>query len=326
MSKKKILLIAVGVVIAALAVSFLYLYEAGKKSLRGSAEEAENEEYLLIKKDGKKYRYNEDWIHILCLGVDKEVDMSERDEETNSIGQSDAIFLVSINPEENEIQIIAIPRDTMVPLEMYDSEGDYLGEKQGQLCLQYAYADGAQTSCELTEKTVSQLLGNLPIRAYAAINMSAIPIINDAVGGVDVAMDEDYTIFNPEFEKGATVHLEGEEVLDYLHKRDITVDGSAYTRISRQKQYMLAFMEQAKQALKEDPTIIADVYGELDKKMITSMDLDQIVYLVTEGASCSLSEENLHVLEGTITRGEDFEEYYLDEEKVQDLLIELFYE
>lgn len=87
--------------------------------------------------------------HILCMGVDKSVPMSERDPLTGSIGQADVVYLISVDTRTAEISLLAIPRDTMVEIEKYDSNLNYLGREMGQICIQYAYADGMTKSCEL---------------------------------------------------------------------------------------------------------------------------------------------------------------------------------
>ena len=78
------------------------------------------------------------------------------------------------------------------------------------------------------------------------MNLSCIGTVNDAVGGVTVEMDDDYTLYNAKFKKGATVHLQGEEAQEFVQGRDITVSGSAYSRIGRQKRYLKAFISQVK--------------------------------------------------------------------------------
>lgn len=51
-----------------------------------------------------------------------------------------------------------------------------------QIAIQHGYGDGKELSCELTRDAVSSLLYELPIHGYAAVNMAAIPELNDALG------------------------------------------------------------------------------------------------------------------------------------------------
>ena len=43
-------------------------------------------------------------------------------------------------------------------------------------------------------------------------------------------------------------------------------------------------------------------------------------------ASGNFDEENMQILQGNIQMGEQYEEYYLDDEAVQQTIIDLFYE
>ena len=177
------------------------------------------------------------YTNILCLGVDKEEQMSEVSAETGSIGQSDAIFLVSLDKIENRLRVISIPRDTMVTLEMYDVVGEYVGQCEGQLTLQYAYGDGEELSCRLMKKQVERMLG-IEIDGCVAVNFKALKGVTDLLGGVPVYMDEDYTYIRPEFAQGETVNLSADLAHDFCRARIITEDGSAYRRIHRLQVFM----------------------------------------------------------------------------------------
>ena len=93
-----------------------------------------------------------------------------------------------------------------------------------------------EKSCEYQVKAVSNMFYQLPIHGYAAINMSAIPIINDQVGGVDVTVLEDLTKWDPKLKEGAKVHLEGQSAYHYVKCRDVNVFGSNDKRLERQRQ------------------------------------------------------------------------------------------
>ena len=139
-------------------------------------------------------------------------------------------------------------------------------------------------------------------------------------------MDDDYTLYNPKFEKGATVHLQGEEAQEYVQGRDIRVSGSALTRIVRQKQYLTAFIEQMKKALKKNPVLTVTLMKELSDNMITDISADEVVYLTTEVLNCNFDEKNMQNLKGEIQMGNEYEEYYLDETALQQTILDYFYE
>lgn len=324
--KSRVIRIALGIMIVlfTLGAVALFVRQSGKKNLE---KENINKIEKQVEYQGKTYQYRENLVNILCIGVDKEEVMSERDDDGGSLGQSDAILLVSLDFENNKIRVLAVPRDTMVSILMYDINGNNVGSFEGQITLQYAYADGQELSCAAVKDRVSSLFnGEVPIHAYAAFNLSCIGAMNDAVGGVTVTMDEDYTLMNPAFEKGAVIHLQGEEAQQYVQGRDITVAGSAYTRIGRQKQYLKAFVEQAKIALRKDITLPVTLIQEFSDNMLMDITADEAIYLATKLLDCSFSEEDMKILPGEIRMGEVYEEYYLDETALQEEILELFYE
>lgn len=274
----------------------------------------------------EEYTYKDNLINILCIGVDKEEEMALRNDKDNSVGQSDALFLLSLDLEKDEVRLITIPRDTMVELEMYNSEGYYMGSRPGQITLQYAYADGLYNSAYLTMYQVSRLLNDIPINAYAAINVYSLYSLNDVVGGVDMTMDEDYTMFHPDLKKGETVHLTGKTLECYLRGRDIRERKSAYKRNHRLKQYMLVYFEQAKKAIKKDMGIPFRCLEILKDNMITNVTEDEIIYLLSQVVDCSFSEENIYTIPGEQILGEQYEEFYVDEAALEEFIVDLFYE
>ena len=333
----KIIFFIIALISVLLILFFLIRYK-GEKSLQKSLSEEKTEDVKennveweefqnTLEYNGKTYQYRKNIINILCIGVDKEEVMSERDDDGGSVGQSDAVLLVSLDLDKSDIRIFAIPRDTMVNIVACDENGNEMGAFKGQLALQYAYADGQEKSCKLVAQQVLDIFKNqIQLNGYVAMNLSCISAVNDAVGGVTVWMDDDYTLYNPKFEKGATVHLQGEEAQEYVQGRDIRVSGSALTRIVRQKQYLTAFIEQMKKALKKNPVLTVTLMKELSDNMITDISADEVVYLTTEVLNCNFNEKNMQSLKGEIQMENEYEEYYLDETALQQTILDYFYE
>lgn len=325
--RKKIgigLLTAVFVLILSPFLLFFGICQRGKTGLKVN----QDEEAQVVIWNGKEYRYREGIVNILCLGIDRATDLTEYDVSGNRIqnGQSDAILLVSIDTENGQIRVLAVPRDTMVILSLYSAEGLFKGNIDGQITLQYAYGDGVEQSCELVRQRTEELLFDIPIQRYAAINMRAIATINDAVGGVELTISEDYTDIDPDFKEGATIRLEGDQALDFIRCRETSVAGSALTRLNRQKQYMSAFAAQAKDAVRSDITMPIHLLKALEADMLTDISADEMLYLLTEALELSFSDEDIYILPGDIVDGKIYEEYAPDEEEIRQLVLELFYE
>lgn len=143
--------------------------------------------------NGKAYDFNEDILTFLIMGIDQRSETVQEYTEGFDGGSADAVFLLILNPHTRKMQILAIDRNTMTDVDVYDYYGTYTETVTAQICVQHGFGDGTTGSAAYMEKAVSNLLFGLPINGYCAVNMSSIARINDAVGGVDVVVLEDLT-------------------------------------------------------------------------------------------------------------------------------------
>lgn len=278
-----------------------------------------------VKHNGKIYAYNRDILTFLIMGIDKNSDVKEVAEGTNG-GQADALFLAVMNPHDESIRVIGINRNTMTDIDFYNEEGAYFNTVKAQIAVQHGFGNGVEKSCEYQRKAVQKLFYNLPIHGYAAINMSAIPTINDAVGGVDVTVLEDLTWADAALKEGEEVHLVGRSAYLYVQKRDISQFTSADRRLERQKQYLNAFIRKAIQAARKDISVVLNLYEAVSGQMVTDITLDEIAYLTPIAAGYQFDSQNFYMLKGETIMGEKFEEFYVDENALYELILEIFYE
>ena len=279
--------------------------------------------------NGKRYKFREDVVNILCLGIDKNEPIAHIERKRGNIGMSDAILLVSIDLKEDEVKIFAIPRDSMADIQTTSSDGQLQDKQRMQLCYQYAYGVSMEQSNELTVDAVSHLLYDTPIQRCCAINFEALPVLNDAIGGVDVVIEEDLEEFVPEFIYGEEIHLEGKLALSFVRSRNTKRVDGVVLRTQRQKQYALAFAEKAKDVISENPTLPITLFQELqkDKNMCTDITVEDITYLMPELFKISFSDDIIQVLPGESVLGESgFAEYKLDVDSVKKMIIDTFYE
>jgi cell envelope-related transcriptional attenuator len=92
-------------------------------------------------------------------------------------GHSDAILLIRFDPVKQKIAAISIPRDTLT-----------LVPDLGMTKINTAnFVGGAP----LAARTVSKLLGGVPIDRYVRINVQGFNQLIDALGGVEVYVPKD---------------------------------------------------------------------------------------------------------------------------------------
>lgn len=278
--------------------------------------------------NGKKYKYRQELVNILCLGIDKSFSMPYIEADRGNIGMSDAIILVSVDTKRNEVKAIAIPRDTVTEIQT-TIDGELSSKERMRLCIQYAYGVSMQQSNKLTVDAVSNLLYDLQIQRCCAINFEALPIINDAIGGVDVEVREDVEEWESRLPYGETVHLEGDLALRFVKVRNKHDLNGAALRTQRQKQYIEAFVEKAKRVVKKDPTIPLTIFQELQKdgNMCTDITAEDIMYLMPELLGISFSEDMVQMIPGESVVSEDgHTDYRMDVEAVKEIVINTFYE
>ncbi len=298
------------------------MYAVGRYQVMHSSYASSEGETLSdnISYDNHSYQRKEGLITLLGLGVD--IRQDDIDDNSTRSGQSDAVIMAVLDPRKHHLELISIPRDIMVDVVVNPSTGE---TQPMQLTLQYAYGDGGTQSCELVENVISSMFYNQPIQGYGAINMLALPKLNDAVQGVVVTMDDDYTALNPAFEKGVTLRLMGDMATDYVHCRDITVPASSYARNNRHHIYMKAYKEAATEACKRNWLLPIQLLKILRDNMTTNLTLPEMFYLAVQIMQCPLSDDNIHVIDVTITKQGNYEQYYIDTPSFQQMIVNIFY-
>lgn len=273
--------------------------------------------------NGKKYQYNENMTAILCIGVDTDK-FSDAADVKGKNGQADALFLYAMDTKTGKSTLIPISRDSMVDVDMYSGDGNYLSSSKKQLCLAYAYGDGKHTSCENTVKSVSRLFYGLPINSYVAIDLKAIEVLSKKVDGVPVVPDEDFSYNGYSFYKGKKTNLKGIDARMFVQGRDQSKLDSNLNRMARQKQFVTSFFGKAIAKTKEKITFPIDVYNSTKEYFITDLDVAEISFL----ASCVVKNNvNLEYksIKGSMKMGKEFAEYHADDESVYSAVLEVFY-
>lgn len=338
--KKKGPLIAVliifGILVLLLATAvgaYFYLNKKGEAQLKKNQsiasitapEEASSEDDgKTIVYNGAKYKYNEDNINILFMGVDR--DMQDTGEKViGENGQADVLIWAALDSKTGHLSLINISRDAMVDVNKYNVEDQYLGTDKMQLCLAYSYGDGKEKSCENTLQSVSRLMYGMPVNAYVAIDYSAIAPLNDAIGGVTVNVLEDLTQSDSALKAGETVTLHGEQAQTYVRSRNTEVLDSNNQRMERQKQYIDAFLQQAISQTKKNPTLPVTLYNDVSDYMVTNISASEVTHLATLMIQNGVSGGDILTVPGEVTQGDVYAEFNPDDKELYKLILSVFY-
>lgn len=321
MKKKNIVIfiIVIVVILGIFAVAFAMKNSAKEENESESSElQQQSEEYISY--NGQKYQHNDHIRTYLYMGIDKDGPVTEA-EDSVSGGQSDAMFLIAVDSEKKTISVLSINRNTMTDVDVYDKDGNFIDTRELQICLQHGFGDGMRTSCQRSVDAVSNLLYGEQISGYIAMNMDAMPMMNDSVGGVTVEVLDDLTSpsRNVSLHKGETVTLNGDEAYVYLRSRDINEFDSATERLNRQMQYIQAFVKQAKS---KDATTLASAYDTITDYIVTNVDVPNLVNKLT---AYEFDDSRMYTIPGETQMGEQYEEYHVDEDSLYQLMLEIFY-
>ena len=274
---------------------------------------------------GKETRIKENMEVIMVCGID---DYEKRPEDNDYVhsSQADVIYVYAIDHKNKTYQCIQINRDTMTKVKQVVGIGEDT-EANMQICLSHTYGKTEQARCLNTIDAVEGLLFEVPINHYISLNMSAIPVLNDQVGGVTVTVPEGLESAFPEFKAGTQVTLKGIQAENFVRARMELQDDSNTFRMQRQEIFMKAWKEQARAKMNEESGFPVKMVLALSDYMTSDM---------TASALSSLANQLKEYKDlGTLTTtgetleegdGRMFREFHIDKDDLQKKVIELFYE
>jgi len=227
-------------------------------------------------------------VNILVSGVDigdPKVKLSDGQKRT------DTIILVNYNPSTGAINLVSIPRDTLIKIK---------GQNQKINASNILGGDGYLT------KEVEDLLG-IDINYTARVNYEGFRKLMDAIGGVDMYISRDMIYDDASqdlhiyFKKGTTVHLDGEKAEEFFRWRENN-DGTGLSdgdigRINNQHLFIEKVIEKVKTPafITKIPSIISIV----PKYVTTTLKPDEMLKYAFKFANVDKSKMKMSTLKGT---------------------------
>ena len=281
--------------------------------------------YRTITWKDKEYQYNSLITTILYAGLDS-TDPLKASETYSNKARADSVSVVILDKKKKKMSILALNRDTMTEIRRYTRTGEDMGTYVSHLGYAYSYGDGGEVSCEDLKEAVEKLLG-ISIDEYAVTNQSSITSINDLVGGVTVTVpNDDLAAMYPELKKGAVVTLDDSNVKDFLQHRDTAADFSNEGRIERQQAYVTAYVDLLKNRLASEPDQLWQEIGQMNDYLQTSITKNKYLSLARLLEKVSFTDADYYRPTGKDSAGELHDEFYVDEDALKQLVIDLFYE
>lgn len=272
-------------------------------------------------KDGVEYFPRQDITVVLFIGIDQE-GKALPSQSYNNPGAADVVSLVIFDETNNVCNVLCLNRDTMLKMPVLGLGGKPAGSNYGQLALSHTYGTGMADSCENVKNTVSDFLMGVRIDYYVSMRMDAIGILNDTVGGVTVTVKDDFSAVDPTITKGEYT-LMGEQAMTFVRSRKDLGSQLNVSRMERQQEYISGFMSALNAKLKGSDTFALNAYNEVEDYIVTDCSTTVLTSLVDRFSDYSVNE--IVSPEGENVRGEEYYEFHVDKEALEDLVIRLLY-
>ena len=274
-----------------------------------------------ITRDGIDYYPRRDITVMMLLGIDQAGPVEDSGVFTNP-GTSDAVMLLIFDEKNETWSILQLNRDTMMDIPVLGLGGKEAGTIFAQLALAHTYGSGLEDSCLNTRKAVSNFLGGISIDYYISANMDAVAIVNDAVGGVTVTVTDDFSDVDPTLTMGQ-VTLRGEQALSFVRDRQNVGDQKHVSRMERHREYMEGFTEALGEKLKEGTGFVVETYSAVAPYLVSDCPISSLTAMIERYQDYQFT--GVITPEGQSTVGRQYYEFYADEQKLDELVIDLFY-
>lgn len=199
----------------------------------------------------------QDPFYVLLLGTDG------RPGETNY--RSDTIILARIDPQDKQVTLVSIPRDTPVEIPGH-----------GRQKINAAHTFGGPSQAV---SSVSQFCG-VPITHYLEVSFEGFSTLVDALGGVEVDVpvkiddkDAGGLLIQPGLQT-----LNGEQALNFVRSRKFR-DGD-FSRMRHQRLFIQALVH--KVLNESNPAEMAATLDSLSKMVLTDMSVKEILELMKD--------------------------------------------
>lgn len=183
--------------------------------------------------------------------------------EISSVSRSDVNMVISVNPATRQILLTSIPRDYYVQLH---------GKSGYKDKLTHAGLYGTDMSIQ----TIEDLL-DIEINYYVKVNFSSVINIIDAIGGVTVYSDYDFTSIDGFSYSEGYNNMNGEEALSFARERKSFATGDRQRVKNQQAVFKGIFDKCTSKAIITKYTKLLD---SLQGSFVTNMPMSRLTSLV----------------------------------------------
>lgn len=247
--------------------------------------------------------------------------------------RTDVIFVVNLNTMTNKVKVVSIPRDTKViwsdkQKRAYNQLTGYT-QNISKLNEMAAYGRINQNIGNIRDFTIDEIENILRVHIdnYVVINLDAFKEIVDAIGGVDMYVPQDmYYVDNSQGLyinlKEGQQHLDAEDAEGLVRFRRYALGDEA--RVEVQQLFLKAVAEKVM-----SPEMISNLPNMVTRLLPyvkTDIKLTEVLGYVGLVEEFSLSGLEFHIVPGYGDDSEGPSYYYIDEEGLDELIKDVFYD
>lgn len=279
-------------------------------------------EEITVEFNGAEYVLKENVESFLVMGLDKNSGSVVSDSYNND-QSADFLMLFVFDNDLKKFSAIQINRDTMTDVNILGVNGNKVDSEIKQIALAHTYGNGKEVSCRNTMDAVSGLLLDSKINHYISVTMDSVPVFNDLVGGVEITVLDDFKGVDDTLIKGQKVNLVGEQALHYVQSRRGLEQDDNISRMERQKQYMAALYDKTIRLVKEDKNFIIDASIKMSDYIVSDRSVNQLQELAKKFTEYEFV--GIKSIVGESKKGEEFMEFYADNDSLTEIVVESFY-
>lgn len=227
---------------------------------------------------------------------------------------TDSMMLASFDKKREQLNILAIPRDTRVLINNVPYK------------LNTAYALGKKgEQQELTIQKIEEII-DLPIHYYAVVNMNGFRNIVDILGGVEIDVPMRMKYDDPEQDLHIDLYpglqvLDGDKAEQFCRFRKGYVDQD-YERSMAQQQFLSALIEQK---LKPEYLFkIGSIYQEISKNLDTNVGIGDIATFLPLIKLVNSENTNMYYMPGEDKVIDGIWYFLPDQEETDKMIAEKF--
>ena len=314
-----VLLVAILILVLVFAISGLQFLGSTVFHPTGATQAAQSK---TIVRNGVEYFPRQDITVILMAGID-ETGPVESSGSYNNSGEADMVTLLVFDETNKVLDVLTLNRDTMLEMPILGIGGKQAGTAYGQLALSHTYGTGLEDSAVNLRKTVSDFMYGLHIDYYVTMNMDAIKILTDAVGGVRVNVTDDFSMVDPDIPMGEVI-LDGEKAITYVRSRQGVGDQLNKSRMKRHREFMIGFLDALQTSMEGSASFALQTFEKTGDYTVTDCSSSAITSLANRLVGYELGD--VVSIDGENKMGKEYMEYHVDEEALDRVILKYLYE